>query len=105
MMTFKNIVESLNGFLEGADSAGMADRYADEGSDILTQLSRIDGRMITGDNPAILQLLDTLDNGRRRQAHLFGQFGQRDTAVLLQSSEDLQVDGIRLEHLVACFHA
>jgi len=67
-------------------------RHADEGGDVLADAPRVDDRAVAGDDVLILELLDAVDDRRRRQADLLTDLCQRQLAVLLQQREDVQVD-------------
>ena len=78
---------------------GMADRDADKSRHVLAHLPRIHRSVIAGDDAAVFELFDPLDHRGRREPDLFAKLDQRNSAVLLQNRDDLQIDRIGLEGL------
>src|SRR5215472_2234892 len=62
MMAFEDIVELLNGLFKNSDCAWVADRHANKRSYVLSQFSRVNRGMITGDDAEVFELLDAFDN-------------------------------------------
>src|SRR5690242_3862653 len=101
VMAFEHIVEQGDGLLEESDRARMPDRNADKRRHVLAEFSRINGGVITGDDCAVLKLLDALDHRGRGETDLLGELRERDPAVLLENRDYLQIYSIGLESLVA----
>src|SRR5262245_33583421 len=59
---------------------------------------RLETHLVAGDDAVLLELLDALEDGRGRHAELACDLGVRDARVLLQERQDLEVDGVELEH-------
>ena len=57
--------------------------------------------VVAADQTAVLELLYALDHRRRRQADLIADLGERQPAVVLQQAQDVTVDVVEIEFLIA----
>src|SRR5580693_6114145 len=103
-MAFEHIVEEGDGFLEQRNCFRMRNRNADERRDVLAEASRVDGGVIADDDAAVFELLDALVDRRRGQPYLLTEFDERNPAVLLQQSDNLQIDSIEFGGISSEFH-
>jgi len=85
VMAFEDIIDKLDGLLEQVDRLGMGDGDADKGAHILTQPPGVNRRVITHNHAAVLELLDPLNDRRRRQPHLLPELDVSYPPVILQN--------------------
>src|SRR5208282_4861676 len=104
VMAFEDVVEQRDGFLEQRNCFWMRDRHADERGDVLAEAGRVDGGVVADNNSTVFEFFYALVDRRRREPDLFTELDERNPAVLLQETDNLQVDGIEFEGIPAEFH-
>ncbi len=96
MVALEHTVEPAHLLLELADAARVADDDADEGGDVEPEPAGVEERPIARDDARGLELLDALEDGRRREPHHLADARERDAAVLLQHGEDAEIRVVQL---------
>ena len=90
-MTFENFIR-LFGDLDDVTVIDTADAHPDKRDDREPDFRRIDLGAVSGDDPRVLELSNTLDNRRCRKPDASAKFGVTDPRILLQLFKDFSID-------------
>lgn len=87
MMTFEDIRVAHHARSEFVDVPLVADRYADEGRNILANLFPVEQSVVAADDAAGFKLLNPLHHRRRGQVNFIGYVRQAPPTVILQNKK------------------
>src|SRR5207249_6538840 len=96
VMALEDVVERRDLAFEIGDAIGMRDQDADERRDVEPEPARVEERTVAEDDAGGFELLDALENGRRREPDRLADAGQRRPAVVLEEAQDLKVCLVQL---------